>query len=132
MENCQKASTLDMVRADFRLLRELVSKFPGKSAFEGIRVHQYWSLLYCLIGAQEQAQCQNASRQGRRLAWLNRDLNLSRAQAEKESTWPLEERSVDTERLEGCYLGRKFVRPKVRQSCSRPILRETINLKKIH
>ncbi|GAB0203247.1 hypothetical protein GRJ2_002790300 [Grus japonensis] len=40
-----KTSTLDMGRADFRLLKELVSKVPWESAFEGIGVHECWSLV---------------------------------------------------------------------------------------
>ncbi|GAB0207049.1 ubiquitin-associated protein 1 [Grus japonensis] len=40
-----KTSTLDMGRADFRLLRELVSQIPWETALEGIGVHQCWSLL---------------------------------------------------------------------------------------
>ena len=35
-----KTSALDMGKADFRLLRELVSKVPWETSFEGIGVHQ--------------------------------------------------------------------------------------------
>ena len=35
-----KTSTLDMRRANFRLLRELLSKVPWEKAFEGAGVHQ--------------------------------------------------------------------------------------------
>lgn len=39
----------------FRLLRELVSKVPWKSTFEGFEVHQCWSLFkYHFLRAQEQ------------------------------------------------------------------------------
>jgi len=39
-----KISTLDLEGADLKLLRELVSRVPWKTGFEGIGVHQYWSL----------------------------------------------------------------------------------------
>ncbi|GAB0180024.1 hypothetical protein GRJ2_000467700 [Grus japonensis] len=74
-----KTSTLDMRRADFRLLRELVSQVPWETALEGIGVHQCWSLFKGhLLRAQEQVipKCRKSSRQGRRPAWLNRDLLL--------------------------------------------------------
>ncbi|GAB0203202.1 hypothetical protein GRJ2_002785800 [Grus japonensis] len=74
-----KTSTLDMGRADFRLLRELVSQVPWETALEGIGVHQCWSLFKGhLLRAQEQVipKCRKSSRQGRRPAWLNRDLLL--------------------------------------------------------
>ena len=35
-KTADKTSTQDMGRADFRLLRELISKVPWESAFEGI------------------------------------------------------------------------------------------------
>lgn len=69
--------TLDMGKSDFMLLGELFGKFPRKAASEGIGVHQCWSLFkYHLLGAQEKAipKCWKSSRQGRRPAWLNRDL----------------------------------------------------------
>ena len=65
-----KTSTLDMRRADFRLLRELLSKVPWEKAFEGAGVHQCWSLFkYHLLRAQEQAipKCRKSSRRGRRI-----------------------------------------------------------------
>ncbi|GAB0205816.1 hypothetical protein GRJ2_003047200 [Grus japonensis] len=74
-----KTSTLDMRRADFRLLRELVSQVPWETALEGIGVHQCWSLFKGhLLRAQEQAipKCRKSSRRSRRPAWLNRDLLL--------------------------------------------------------
>lgn len=40
-----KANTLDLGRADVRLLKELVSKVSWESAFEGIGVHKCWSIL---------------------------------------------------------------------------------------
>lgn len=39
-----KTSTLDAGRADFRILKELVSKVPRKSAFEVTGVDECWSL----------------------------------------------------------------------------------------
>ncbi|GAB0203307.1 hypothetical protein GRJ2_002796300 [Grus japonensis] len=69
-----KTSTLDMGRADFRLLRELVSQVPWETALEGIGVHQCWSLFKGhLLRAQEQVipKCRKSSRWGRRPDWLN-------------------------------------------------------------
>ena len=60
-------SALDMGRADFRLLRELVSKVPWETAFEGI--YQCWSVFkHCLLRAQDQAipKYQKSGRWGRR------------------------------------------------------------------
>lgn len=37
-----KILILDMERADFKLLRELVSKVPWESAFQGVGIHQFW------------------------------------------------------------------------------------------
>ena len=74
-----KTSTLDMGRADFGLLKELVSKVPWESAFEDLGVHECWSLFKShLLRAQEQAipKCQKSSKWGRRPAWLSRDLLL--------------------------------------------------------
>ena len=39
-KSATKTSALDTGKADFRLLRELVSKVPWETAFEGIGVHQ--------------------------------------------------------------------------------------------
>lgn len=74
-----KTSALDMGRADFRLLRKIVSKVPSETAFEGIGVHQCWSVLkQCLLKAQDQAilKYQKSSRRGRRPVCLTRDLLL--------------------------------------------------------
>ena len=64
-KTASKTSTLDMRRADFRLLRELLSKVPWEKAFEGAGVHQYWLLFkYCLQRVQEQAisKCRKSGR----------------------------------------------------------------------
>ena len=66
-----------MGRADLGLLKELVSKVPWESAFEGTGVHDQWSLFKSyLLRAQRQAipKCWKSSKQGRRPAWLSRDL----------------------------------------------------------
>lgn len=72
-----RATTLDSGTADFRLLKELVSKVPWASAFEGIGVHKWWSLFKShFLRAQEQAipMWDKSSKKGRRLAWLTSDL----------------------------------------------------------
>ncbi|XP_075570366.1 T-cell surface glycoprotein CD1b-3-like [Pelecanus crispus] len=43
-KTASKTSGLDMERADLALLKELVSKVSWESAFEGIGVHECWSL----------------------------------------------------------------------------------------
>lgn len=63
----------------FRLLRELVSKVPWETAFEGTGVHQCWSTFkHCLLKAQDQAipKHRKSGRRGRRPAWLTSDLLL--------------------------------------------------------
>ena len=85
-KTASKTLTLNMGRADFRLLKELVSKVPWESAFEGIGVHECWSLFKShLLRAQEQAipKCQKSSKRGRRPAWLSRDLLLELRQKRK-------------------------------------------------
>jgi len=72
-----KISTLDMWRADSRLLRELVRKVPLEIHFECTGVHQCWSLFkYHLLRAKKQAipKQQKLRRQGRRPVWPNRGL----------------------------------------------------------
>ena len=55
-KNASKTSALDKGRADFGLLKKLVSKVPWESAFEGIGVHECWSLFKShLLRVQEQA-----------------------------------------------------------------------------
>ncbi|MGZ7263549.1 hypothetical protein ACXWQS_09520, partial [Streptococcus pyogenes] len=52
-KSATKTSSLDMGKADFRLLRELVSKVPWETALEGLDVHQCWSFFKrCLLEAQ--------------------------------------------------------------------------------
>lgn len=56
-----KTSALDMRRAEFRLLRQLLSRISWEAAFEGVGVCQCWSVLkYHLLKVQEQAipKCQ--------------------------------------------------------------------------
>ena len=78
-QTATKTSALDMGKADFRLLRELASKVPWESAFEGSGVHQCWSdFKHCLLKAQDQAipKYRKSSRRGRRPAWRTGDLLL--------------------------------------------------------
>ncbi|GAB0202528.1 mitochondrial enolase superfamily member 1 [Grus japonensis] len=75
-----KTSTLDMGRADFRLLRELVSQVPWETALEGIGVHQCWSLFKGhLLRAQEQAipKCRKSSREKIHVAKAQLELKLA-------------------------------------------------------
>lgn len=66
-----RTSAMNMERADFRLLRELVSKVPRETAFEGIQGQECWSFFkYYLLRAWEQAisKYQNSCRWSKRLA----------------------------------------------------------------
>lgn len=61
------------------LLRNPVSKVPRENIFEGSGVHQCSSLFKShLLRAQEQEiqKCHKSSKQGKRPAWLSRDLIL--------------------------------------------------------
>ncbi|GAB0208399.1 mitochondrial enolase superfamily member 1 [Grus japonensis] len=72
-----RVPTLDFRRANFKLFRELFSRVPWESAFEGLGVHECWSVFKNhLLEAQEQAipLCCKSSKWGRRPAWLNRKL----------------------------------------------------------
>ena len=72
-----RVATLDFRRANFTLFRELLSRVPWESAFEALGVHECWSFFKNhLLKAQEQAipLCPKSSKQGRRPAWLNREL----------------------------------------------------------
>ena len=51
-----RVATLDFRRANFKLFRKLVSSIPWESAFEGLGVHECWSVFKNhLLEAQEQA-----------------------------------------------------------------------------
>ncbi|KAK4813674.1 LOW QUALITY PROTEIN: hypothetical protein QYF61_017641 [Mycteria americana] len=70
---------LDFQRADFGLFRRLVERVPWEAALKGIGVQEGWTFFKEeVLKAQEQAvpMCQKTSLQGRRLAWLTRELWL--------------------------------------------------------
>ncbi|KFO59554.1 hypothetical protein N302_13641, partial [Corvus brachyrhynchos] len=70
-------ATLYFKRENFKLFRELLSSAPWESAFEGLGIHEYWSVFKNhLLEAQEQGTpvCHKSSKWGRRPAWLNREL----------------------------------------------------------
>lgn len=70
-KGASKTPALDMKRADFRLLRELVSKVLMENVFADAGVHHCWShFKHHLLGAQEQAilKCWESGRGGRRSA----------------------------------------------------------------
>ncbi|KAK4828073.1 hypothetical protein QYF61_023133 [Mycteria americana] len=74
-----KTATLDFWRADFGLFRRLVERVPWEAALKGKGVQEGWTFFKEeVLKAQEQAvpRYQKMSRQGRRLAWLNRELWL--------------------------------------------------------
>ena len=72
-----RVATLDFRRANFKVFRELFSRVPWESAFEDLGVHECWSFFKDhLLEAQEKAisLCHKSRKQGRRPAWLNREL----------------------------------------------------------
>ncbi|KAK4819410.1 hypothetical protein QYF61_003681 [Mycteria americana] len=74
-----KTATLDFRRADFGLFRRLVERVPWEAALTGKGVQEGWTFFKEeILKAQEQAvpRCQKTSRQGRRPAWLTRELWL--------------------------------------------------------
>ena len=59
------------------LLKELVSKVPWESAFEGIGVHECWSLIKSHLLKSEEAgnfKVLEVKQTGQRPAWVSRDL----------------------------------------------------------
>ncbi|KAK4831679.1 hypothetical protein QYF61_018676 [Mycteria americana] len=74
-----KTATLDFWRADFGLFRRLVDRVPWEAALMGKGVQEGWTFFKEeVLKAQDQAvpRCQKTSRQGRRPAWLTRELWL--------------------------------------------------------
>ncbi|KAK4813002.1 hypothetical protein QYF61_004178 [Mycteria americana] len=74
-----KTATLDFWRADFGLFRRLVERVPWEAALKGKGVQEGWAFFKEeVLKAQERAvpRCRKTSWQGRRLAWLNRELWL--------------------------------------------------------
>ena len=74
-----KTATLDFRRADFGLFRRLVDRVPWEAVLKGKGVQEGWTFFKKeILRAQEQAvpMCQKTSWQGRRPAWLNRELWL--------------------------------------------------------
>ncbi|KAK4805652.1 hypothetical protein QYF61_022410 [Mycteria americana] len=75
---------------------------PWGSAFEGFRIYEWWSLFKNhLLKAQEQAipLCCKVSKQGRRPAWLKRDLLM---ELKRKIVQSLEAKSGFTRRLQSC------------------------------
>ncbi|KAK4822089.1 hypothetical protein QYF61_009726 [Mycteria americana] len=74
-----KTATLDFQRADFGLFRRLVDRVPWEAALKGKGVQEGWTFFKEeVLKAQERAvpMCRKTSWQGRRRAWLNRELWL--------------------------------------------------------
>ncbi|KAK4816200.1 hypothetical protein QYF61_012665 [Mycteria americana] len=74
-----KTATLDFRRADFGLFRRLVERVPWEAALMGKGVQEGWTFFKEeVLKAQERAvpRCRKTSRQGRRPAWLTRELWL--------------------------------------------------------
>ncbi|KAK4829746.1 LOW QUALITY PROTEIN: hypothetical protein QYF61_006455 [Mycteria americana] len=74
-----KTTTMDFQRADFGLFRTLVESVPWEIVLKGKGVQEGWAFFKKeLLKAQEQAvpMCGKTNQQGRRPAWLNRELLL--------------------------------------------------------
>ncbi|KAK4829638.1 hypothetical protein QYF61_005849 [Mycteria americana] len=74
-----KTATLDFRRADFSLFRRMAERVPWEAALKGKGVQEGWTFFKNeVLKAQEQAvpRCRKMSQQGRRPAWLTRELWL--------------------------------------------------------
>ncbi|GAB0206524.1 hypothetical protein GRJ2_003118000 [Grus japonensis] len=74
-----RSATLDFWRADLGLFRGLVDRVPWEAVLKGKGVQEGWTFFRKeILKAQEQAvpTCRMTSQQGRRLAWLKRELWL--------------------------------------------------------
>jgi len=73
----RRTATLDFQRADFGLFRGLVDRVPWERVLKGRGFQEDWTFFKKeTLKLQEQVvpMCQKMSRQGRRPAWLNREL----------------------------------------------------------
>ena len=74
-----RAAILGFQRADFGPFRSLVDRVPWKAVLKGKGVQEGWAFFKKeILKVQEQAipMCRKMSQQGRRPAWLNRELWL--------------------------------------------------------
>ncbi|GAB0207710.1 hypothetical protein GRJ2_003236700 [Grus japonensis] len=74
-----RIATLDFWRADFGLFRKWVDRVPLEEVLKGKGVQEGWTFFKKeVLKAQEQAvpMCRKTGQQGRRPAWLNRELWL--------------------------------------------------------
>ena len=74
-----RTATLGFRRANFGLFGRLVDRVPREAVLRGKGFQEGWTFFKKeILKAQEQAvpMCQKTSQQGRRLAWLNRELWL--------------------------------------------------------
>jgi len=98
-----KTTTMDFRRADFGWFRTLVERVPWERVLKGKRVQAGWTFFKEeVLKAQEQAvpMCRKTNRQGRRLAWLNRELLLG-LKEKKEGRPPMEERAGNSRGVQG-------------------------------
>jgi len=75
----RKTTTMDFQRADFGLFRTLAERVSWERVLKGKGVQAGWTCFKeVVLKAQEQAlpMCCKMNWQGRRLAWLNRELLL--------------------------------------------------------
>ncbi|KAK4823271.1 LOW QUALITY PROTEIN: hypothetical protein QYF61_000366 [Mycteria americana] len=79
MEGVSRTAALHFQRADFGLFRRLDDRVPWEAVLKGKGVQEGWTFFKKeILKGQEQAvpMCPETSWQGRRLAWLNRELWL--------------------------------------------------------
>ncbi|KAJ7395040.1 adaptin ear-binding coat-associated protein 1 [Pitangus sulphuratus] len=116
-KSASKTSTLDMRRAAFRLLRELLSKVPWENVFADAGIHQCWSLFkHHLLRHRSRQFPDDGSQAGeaRRLVWLSRNLHLEIRQNKKVyAQWKQGQVMWEEFRDAACTVGRKLVRPKL-------------------
>lgn len=70
-KNASTISTPGIIRADFGLIREVVSKVSWDNVFEGAQIHKCWSLFkHLLLQAQEQTSQYVRSPADKEEGWL--------------------------------------------------------------
>jgi len=108
---------LDFKKANLKLFRELLSRVPLESAFEGLGVHECWSVFKNhLLKAQEQAipLCRKPSKRSRRPAWLSRELLLELKKKKKfYDLWKRDQALQEDHRAVVRILGRRHKRPRL-------------------
>lgn len=105
-----RTATLDFQRADLGLFRRPVERVAWEAVLKDRGVQEGWTFFKTeIFKVQEQAvsMCWKMSQQGRKPAWLNRELwkefRRKKKRQSLQSFWPLEERADHARELHGCH-----------------------------